>query len=76
MSCRLRRAAWSRPAWGNWEKDWDLEDDMTINLTRNFGASFRVMPDANGRRYLTIVVWYLKAKRQLGYMYPSIPLGL
>lgn len=47
---------------------------MTINLTRCFGANFRVMPDAKGRRHLVAVIWFPRTKHRLGYLYPSFPL--
>jgi hypothetical protein len=45
---------------------------MTRFWTYYIGASFRRMPDANGRRWLTAVIWYPKGRKRLGYLYPSI----
>lgn len=47
---------------------------MTIRLTRYFGISLQRMPDAEGRMYLTGVVWYPRSRKLVGYLYPSAPL--
>ena len=44
--------------------------NRTIRLTRNVGAQFRTMPDATGRRYLTITIWIPAAGNLLRYFYP------
>lgn len=36
------------------------------------GISLRRMPDADGRIWLTAVVWYPRGLARLGYFYPSI----
>ena len=49
---------------------------MTIGKTRNLGISVKVSRDANKRRVLHAVIWYPAGKGRLGYLYPSITLGL
>jgi hypothetical protein len=43
-------------------------------MTKYLGIKFRIMPDADGRSYLTAVIWYAKSRKELGYFYPAIRL--
>lgn len=48
---------------------------MTINLGRYFGVSFRLwQATKNERGCISIVIWYPRSYRELGYIYRSIGL--
>ena len=44
---------------------------VAINLTRYFGASFRVMSGSDDKRYLCVIAWYPRSRKLLGYKQAS-----
>jgi hypothetical protein len=38
---------------------------------RKYGLSFERSRDANGKPWITGVVWYLRRSGRLGYLYPA-----
>ncbi len=41
-------------------------------MKKYLGISIRRLPDANGKMWLTAVVWYWRGGNRLGYLYPAI----
>ena len=41
-------------------------------MRKYLGIKFRFIDDADGRRYLTAVIWYPKNWTSLRYLYPAV----
>lgn len=45
---------------------------FTIGQGHHFGIAVRLATGSDGKNYLTAVIWYPRAWKRLGYLYPSI----
>jgi hypothetical protein len=45
---------------------------IVVHFGAHYGFSVKRVPDAEGRYYLTFVIWYRAAPDRLGYLYPAL----